>query len=93
MNEIRKKDLGIFWSCDIDNADSHWGNNQMNVFLKTDVRESDIDWKGTVDINMNFRIGYDEQEIRLKEGIPLHNIQVLADDEKTLLKTIKQGLA
>jgi len=86
----RFKDIGVYWSDNMDCAEAHWGKEGRQMTIQTKVRPSDIDWEGTLGINMYPSLGQDEQEIRLKKGIPIFVSRVFGTvDEETIMTSVR----
>ena len=72
VKAIKPKGIGIYWSWDEGTAEAHWGrfgNGAVEVLLRAQVSENDVDWEGTIIANLDPSLGEDEQEIRLKPGV------------------------
>jgi len=93
----RYGDIGEYWTDDKDKAESHWGGSwstdkqdkRRSITLKTEAQRDDINWEETIDVNMSPSLGEEEQEIRLKKGIPILITEVLDDDDNVLQRNIK----
>ena len=71
IKDIKTKGIGVYWSWDEDAAEAHWGHfgqGFQNYTLKAQVQEKDVDWTGTMWVNLDPDLGEDEKEIRLKSG-------------------------
>lgn len=71
--EFFNSGVGIYWSDDADHAECYWGgrharSSSTKYTLVAKVLETDIDWEGTLEVNMDFDLGEEEQEVRLIEG-------------------------
>jgi len=93
FEKLDTKKLGIYWSDDLRSAECHWGGKGDTYTLKTRIKETQIDWESTLEINMHPSLGEDEQEIRLREGTPLTIESYQKDGDKDWVKTRIKGKA
>jgi uncharacterized protein YaaR (DUF327 family) len=63
--------VGIYWSWDHSKAEAHWGSfskGYEDIYIVSIIPFSCIDWKGTFLANLAPSTGYEEAEIKVKEG-------------------------
>lgn len=71
LETLRETGVGIYWSWDVDAAESHEGGGKYaknNWLLEASIQAKDIDWFYTLLANLQYMTGEDECEIRLKRG-------------------------
>jgi hypothetical protein len=72
---------GIFWSYAEDGAFPYGSNQGDTVTMYGLISPDDIDWPMTCYLGAN---GFNEQEIRTKENVPIEIYQIITDDGKRL---------
>jgi hypothetical protein len=71
IKDMKTKGVGVCWTWDEDSAEAHYGKfapEYVKYTLKVQVQEGDINWEGTIRLNLDPDIGESEKEIRLKKG-------------------------
>jgi hypothetical protein len=83
IDSLNTNSVGIYWSWDMDAAESHSGTGRHggnNWLLEAEIQNNDIDWYGTLLANIEPGNGADECEIRLKPGAQIKLISQKAVD-------------
>ena len=77
-DDFVRMNFGIYWAYDYDGAVAHWGhmNGTQDFIFKAQVSADQVDWKETLDANMNPDTG-DEKEIRLYRSAVINLISVI----------------
>lgn len=76
-DDFVRMNFGIYWAYDYDGAVAHWGhmNGTQEFIFKAQVSADQVDWKETLDANMNPETG-DEKEIRLYRSAVINLISI-----------------
>jgi ribosomal protein S18 acetylase RimI-like enzyme len=68
LKSLKTEGIGIYWAWTPHAAEAHWGDGGQCYTFRAHVKESDVDWSGTLDANLDPNIGEQEKEIRLWSG-------------------------
>jgi len=76
INKLNKKQIGVFWTDDIDSADCYHDFNKQGkdyFVLKAEIPIDGLDWEQTIHMNLS-AYGESEQEITVKKN---QNIKII----------------
>jgi len=69
--------LGVYWAVEERYAKAYWGRTYNNIYvLRATIEESAVDWNNTIFINLDWEVGREEQELRLKKGAYLFDVAI-----------------
>jgi len=76
--------LGVYWAVELSAAEPHWGDlSSGNEWtFSTTISADQVDWLGTMLARMNYVMGDDEEELRLKPGARLLDVKCSTDGEQ-----------
>lgn len=95
IDHIKKqgKRLGIYWSWDIDGAETHWGDpkKKKEALIESEIDEKYVDWIETFRLNIHPSYN-EEREIRLFKNTPIKINSIKIDGDEIDIEEIRNKI-